>query len=395
MRDRTASALVVAVVALVALGTLPGAGVAAPTDAGVSQAADGAQVADRTAAETTDGCSYPVTMTDATGTEVTVESAPETVVTLGPASAQTMVDIGAGSKIVGATQYASYLDGSEAWANVSGDGRAFVSVERVAAQDPDVVLAENIVSNETVQSLRDLGITVYKFRAASSLEFVYEKVRTTGKLVGACDGAEAEVAWMQEEISIVRDAVADEPKPNALYVFFGTTAGEGTYIHEIITTAGAENVAADADLEYFPNGYATVSAEFVANATVEWLILNSDSPSVPSGEAYQQTAAVQNNNTVVLNADYISQPGPRIVYPIRALAKAMHPEAYAAANESARETTTLTTSDPTTSADDETMGTATTSASVTDDGGSGGTPGFGVGAVIAALAATLLLRRRR
>ena len=138
------------------------------------------------------------------------------VVTLGPAAAQTMVEIGAGANVVGATQYANYLDGSDGWANVSGSGRAFVSVERVGAQQPDLVLAENIVSDDPVEQLRNAGITVYKFQSASSMDAVLEKVEVTGQLVGACEGASETVDWMvRQELEHSQDSPERDRRPGS------------------------------------------------------------------------------------------------------------------------------------------------------------------------------------
>ncbi|WP_435332539.1 PGF-CTERM-anchored ABC transporter substrate-binding protein [Haloarchaeobius sp. TZWWS8] len=347
--------------------------------------------------QTTADCSFPFSAEDATGTEVTLDEAPEKVVTLGPASAQTMWEIGAKSKVVATTQYASYLDGADSRANVSGSGFAFVSVEAVIAQEPDLVLAENIVQDKTVEKLRQAGITVYKFDSASSLEDVYQKVERTGELVGACEGATESVDEMKTEVEVVQKASANAESPKALYVFGGYTPGPNTYIHDLITTAGATNLAADADLEYSAAGYAQINPEVVADMEVEWLLLNSDAPEprVPDSPAYQNTVAVKQNQTVVLDANLVSQPAPRSIEVMRQLAKTWYPEAYAEANASVRGDVSAgtNTTTATTSATETATATATTSKDSTA-GENGGSPGFtAVGALAALVSLTALARR--
>jgi iron complex transport system substrate-binding protein len=371
--------------------------------------------------ETTDDCELPYTATDATGTDVTVEERPERIVSLGPGTAQTLVELGAGDRIVGASQYANYLDGSDAWANVSGPGRTFASVEKVVAQKPDLVLAEGIVPNETVQQLRSAGITVYKFRSATGLQDVYDKVNRTGRLVDEPYAAAETVAEMQYKVRIAQTAAEGKESPKALYNFFGYTSGEGTFIDEIITSAGGTNVATEAGI----TGYRQISQEVVAKRTVEWLLLNSGSPTVPKGAAYQETIAVTQNQTVVLDRNYISQPAPRIVQPITKLSKAFYPDAYEeAASQVERptdvrpacappETTEPTPTATTTAADGETTPTTTAvtdggdgdssdsttthfdQGTTTSGGTDGGIPGFTpVVAVLAVLGAVALLSRR-
>lgn len=333
-------------------------------------------------------CSFPVTLTDATGTEVTVNEAPETVVTLSPSAAQTMWELGAQGKVVGVTQYATYLEGASEKANVSGSGQSFASVEKVVALDPDLVLAPNVVPNETVSKLRDAGLTVYKTEGATSIEDVMQKTETVARLTDECAASADVVDGMRADLETVSQAVDGEDRPRVLYYFFGFTAGEGTFVDEIITTAGGTNVASEAGI----TGFKQISPETVVEQNPEWIVLNSDDPQgVPANDAFNSTTAVREGNTVTLDANLISQPAPRIVEPVTKLARTFHPEAYAAANATATETATPTPVESTTSdppGTTATTGTATTTETTT--------PGFGpavTGAALLGLAVVALRRR--
>lgn len=341
-------------------------------------------------------CTFPVTMTDATGTDVTVRGEPSRVVVLWASAAQTMWDIGAKGKVVGApvNRYASYLDGIEERTDVSGDSPGTIDVEQVVNLTPDLVLAPNIIPNETVRKLRDAGLTVYKFRAATSIQAVYAKTNRTGRLVGACDGAAARVAWMQDRLATVRKAVQNEPTPTVLFSMGGGfTAGTGTFIDEMITTAGGENVAAAANV----TGYAKLSDEVVVQQDPHWIIQNGPVGTVPATPAYNGTYAVQHDQVFTVNPNYVSQPGPRIVYPIVSIAKHLHPKAYTAANASTTTTRTAESS-ATTSTTTTTESGGTTESTSTATGGTttGGQPGFGPSiAVLSLVGGALLAERRR
>ncbi|USZ75042.1 PGF-CTERM-anchored ABC transporter substrate-binding protein [Halorussus vallis] len=323
-------------------------------------------------------CSFPLSKVDATGTEVTVEADPERVVSLSPSAAQTMWEIGARDEVVGVTQYASYLDGADRKANVSGAGQTYVDVEKVVDLKPDLVLAPNVTDAGTIQKLRDAGITVYHFRSADSIADVYRDVNTTGRLVGECAGAEETVSWMQDRIATVREAVRGQERPRALYVFYGYTAGNGTFIDEIIETAGARNVAAEAGV----SGFKKLNAEVVVERDPEWILMNDNDPAVPDGAAYANTTAVRQNQTVVVPIQRLNQPAPRVVLAVTTLAKAFHPEAYAAANATATPTTAGASSDETA---------AGTPAS---DSQGVGVPGFGATVAVVALLAALFVAGR-
>lgn len=283
--------------------------------------------ADDSGGETDGGggaCDFPYETTDATGTEVTVDSVPERVVALQPSDAQTMWDIGARDQVVGMpmNQYTSYLDGRANRTDVVNDDGS-VDVEVVTNASADLVLAANTTSVETVTQLRRAGLTVYHFGQAGSIEDVVDQVSTVGRLTGNCEGAAETVAAMESTVETVQRAVEGRERPRVLYYFFQYTTGSNTHIHDLIRTAGGANVAAEAGVR----GYQPVSNEIVAASDPEWIVYPSDAQ-VPSGEPYDGTTAIRQNQTLVVNTNYVSQPGPRIVRPLRHMAMAFHPDAF-------------------------------------------------------------------
>ncbi|MFB6254290.1 MAG: ABC transporter substrate-binding protein, partial [Halobacteriaceae archaeon] len=195
-------------------------------------------------------CDFPVTRTDATGTKVTVEQIPNRVVVLAPSTAQTMWEIGAKDIVVGmpVNKYTAYLEGYQKRTNVV-NARGIPVIEKVIEANPDLVLAANIITDNTVQTLREENITVYKFRMASSIQDIMNKTMLTGRLTGRCNGAHSTVEWMKQKLSVVREAVKGENRPSIFYhLGAGWTAGEGSFIHRVIQIAGGHNIAAEANL---------------------------------------------------------------------------------------------------------------------------------------------------
>src|SRR6056297_1042067 len=240
--------------------------------------------------------SFPVTLTDATGTAVTVDSRPERVTTTNPSAAQTMWTIGAADQVVGVTQYAGYLDGAERRANVSAAGLG-VSIERVVATEPDLVLAPNATSRETVATLRDANLTVYHFPAATDFEAVATKTQTIGQLTGNTAAAAETNAWMWQNVATTESQTADTDRPRVLYPLLGGFAvGNNTFIDEIITTAGGENVAAT---EF--DGYRQLNDETVLQLDPEVLIVTDQTEGqILGSEPYSLTTAGETNRTATL-----------------------------------------------------------------------------------------------
>lgn len=332
-----------------------------------------------------ESCEFPFSGTDATATEVTVDGDPDRVVVLAASTAQTMWEIDAESEVVGmpVNRFTAYLNGSEEVTNVvNQDGTA--NAEKVIAQDPDVVLAGNINYNDTIETIRDAGITVYKFEAATTLEDVVEKTRLIGRLTGNCGAAEEVAAETTERVDAVERAVEGEDRPLAFYPLSGGFApGEGTFIHDLIRTAGARNLAAEAGI----TGYKPISDEEIASRDPEWIVVTyvgerPEDPAslLPDNSVLRNTTAAQEGQIVAVNANYLSQAAPRVVRPLGEMAAAFHPDAYPATETPAGTTSPATNGTPTTESDD----------------GAGGMPGFGPGVAAASvLVAAVLLARRR
>ncbi|MXR41889.1 ABC transporter substrate-binding protein [Halobaculum sp. WSA2] len=387
-------------------GAVPAVGAAAATAGPAHAGATGADAAatagdDAVAASRTTqaDCGFPYSATDATGTDVTIEERPERITTLNPSAAQTMWEIGGEDQVVGVSQFALYLEGADSRTNVSASGFG-VSVEKVVGTNPDLVLAPNASSRETVQALRDAGVTVFHFSGATTIEDVREKTTLIGRLTGNCEGAAEANAWMDANVETAREATADAEDRRVLYPLGGGyIAGSETFISAMIDTAGGANVAAERDL----TGYPQINDEVVLELAPDYLVVTGYSSYLLGEEPYASTPAVQNNNTVRVNRNWMNQPAPRsVVMGVRTLTEGFHPEAAAEADFQTREeavaamgteTPTATESQPITdTATETTPETRTTSAGATAASG----PGFGVAlAVLAVLGSALLARRER
>ncbi|MEF8975214.1 MAG: PGF-CTERM-anchored ABC transporter substrate-binding protein [Halapricum sp.] len=378
-----------ALIVVVSSGAVAAGGVATGSHDAVAQF-DG-----EAAAQTgsTVDCSYPVEVTDATGETVTIEEEPERVVALGASTAQTMWSIGAQEKVVGmpVDYTTAYLNGSENRTNVIGSNLQPIT-ENVIGLEPDLVLAANIIDNESVENLRSQGLTVVRFEGASSTADVTAKTRLTGRLVGACEAAIEVSDTTNATVERIAEATEGSENPSVYYAMGGGyTAGPDTFIGDVIATAGGDNIATAADI----SEYDVISEEIIAAEDPEWIVMP-EGRSLRQSEAINSTTAVENDQIVTVNANYMSQPGPRVTQPLTQLAETFHPEIT-------EEASTETDSDETATGTVETTADATDTATETDtnatgpettDTGNGFGPGFGpVAALVALMAGSLLFRR--
>ncbi|ELZ16704.1 periplasmic binding protein [Haloterrigena salina JCM 13891] len=343
----------------------------APAAAGSS----GSGTATTTAADATQvECEYPIEVTDATGETITLEEPPESVVALQPSDARTVFEIGAEDRLVGVPDNPGVADLETDGIESVTDGYE-IQHETVIDLDPDVVLAANTTFDSDIQTLRDAGLTVYQFDEARSIDDVRENTNRTGELTGECAGAAESVQWMDDRLEIVTETLEGTDRPLAYYPMGadGTTPGTDSFIHDVLTTAGVEDLSEAASGTFYPK----LSEETIVEEDPEWIVYPDDADEPRMPDVAEATSAYQSGNLVAVDSNQINQPTPQVIYPLLEIVGEVHAEA-SADMDGANET------------DDE---------NETNDGESENEdtiPGFGVPiAVAAALAAVGILARRR
>jgi iron complex transport system substrate-binding protein len=384
------------------------AGGALAVDSGQTVSADG-QTATTQPAQLGDEvvCEFPVGVTDGTNTTVRLDEEPQEIVVTAPNIAQHMWEIGAQDKVVGmpVAPQTAYLDGSQNKTSVTNNLQP--DREKIVDLDPDLVLVGNINSQELVENLRSDGLTVYYYPRVNSLDGMYEQLETVGRLVGNFDEAATTTAEIAGKVRAIEEAVADEERPKVYYEFFDFTVSSDTLEHDLITRAGGNNIATEGDA---PRPYFELSDEVIVQQDPEWLILQEGAP-IPDSPAVQESTAIQENQTVRVNPNFISQHGPRNLDPLLAMAEAFHPDAVDAADvenadpveasqcaaAAATPTPTPTpdptpTPEPTPTETPDSTPTETVEPTSDDDDGAGFTP---IVSAVAVVAFALVVRRRR
>jgi iron complex transport system substrate-binding protein len=115
--------------------------------------------------------------------------------------------------------------------------------EAIHLLKPDLVLAGEFDPPATLALLRRLGLRVETFAIENNFDDIRTNVTRMGGLLGVPERAAELLEGMDE-------ALAGPPRPGprpraALFYSNGYTSGTGTLAHEILTTAGYENTAAE------------------------------------------------------------------------------------------------------------------------------------------------------
>lgn len=269
---------------------------------------------------------YPLTVTDKFGKEVVIEAKPQRVISFSPEDVEILYTLGAGGALVGRSTYCDYPEEALAVEDM-GDLFNF-NVENVVAATPDLVLLSSMADESLVQSLNEKGLNVLVMDLDTTLEGTYAYILTLGQIFDVQAEAEALIEDMKARIQAVNDQVKELEKPA---VYFAVSVGEydsaatgDTFIDDMITLAGGENIAADGVGWMY-------TVEQVVEKDPDLLIcskLYDFKAQIQAAEGYKDLRAVKDGEIYEVDENIFYRQGPRIVEAVETLAKIFHPEAF-------------------------------------------------------------------
>jgi len=271
---------------------------------------------------------FPMTVQDSVGNQVTIKAEPQRIISLVPGHTETLYALGLGERVVGVTEYCNYPP--EAQEKPKVGGFADVNMEQVVGLQPDLVLASTLHMAEIVPALQERGITVF-VAEPDSVAKTLEMIATIGRITGQDQQAQTLVNQMQQRIDAVQAKIKDAPRPKIFWELGAElyTAGPGSFLDDLITLAGGENIAADAG-----TAWPQLSLEVIVLQDPDVVVLADHNygetiETVKSRPGWDKLKAVQQGRVIELtNDDIVSRQGPRIVEGLEFLAQAFHPDLF-------------------------------------------------------------------
>jgi len=306
---------------------------ATPTP-GIMAAAPTTTPAGTPAPATTDVAGRTVTVTDDFGETVTIRGLPQRIVSLAPSNTEILYALGLEDRIVGVTDYCNYPPETADKPKVGG--YSTINIEKVLAADPDLVFAALGNTEDVVNRLRSLGMTVVSLNPETINDVLHDI-----ELVGAATGQEEQAAACVKELRARIQAVTEKTeglteKPSVAHVIWYDpiwVSGKGTFQDEVITMAGGTNAFGSIE------GWGIVGLEEFITTNPEYIFVSSGTGMSNGGydivydyfmnePRMQQLDAVRNGHVYVVDADIISRGSPRIVDALEEVAATLHPDLF-------------------------------------------------------------------
>ncbi len=256
---------------------------------------------------------YPIQLIDAAGTRHTFQAAPRRIVSLVPSATEALLEMGVANHLAGRTDY-------DRMPELSGlpsvGGGLQPNLEILVSLDLDLVIRFAGDSDlATAERLTDLGTPHFAVQP-DGIDDVLTIIGDLGRIMGESEAADLVLREIRDTLDDVARRVAELPEPRVVYLLGGDppwVAGPGTYLDELMTVAGGNNVFDDLGPLYAP-----VSMEALLARELD-LILLPEGLAPPPLLAHVRSAALPAS---------VEIPGPGLGRAARDIARLIHPGAF-------------------------------------------------------------------
>jgi iron complex transport system substrate-binding protein len=260
---------------------------------------------------------FPVTVRG-----VTLDAAPDHIVSLSPTATEVLFAIGAGDQVIAADANSNY----PADAPTTDLDAYQPNVEAIASKGPDLVVAATD-TDDMVKGLQDLDIPVLLLPAATTLDEAYTEIDELGQATGHADEAADVVEQMRSGITDLATEAGGAGKGLTYYyeldpTFYSVTSK--TFIGQVLGELGLVNIADAAGAK--TSDYPQLSAEYIVQQDPDLVLLadskccQQDAAAVAKRDGWAGMKAVTGDGVVTLDDDVASRWGTRIVDLLQAVA---------------------------------------------------------------------------
>lgn len=274
----------------------------------------------------------PITVTDMTGREITLEEPATKIVALTPADCEILYAIGAGNTLVGRGEYCNIP--AEVLDIPAVQSGAETNIEQIIALKPQVLLMTAMAqTEEQIQQLENAGIHVV-VSDAQDIDGVYTAIEMIGTLLGKNEEAATVINEMKATFAEVTEQAKGDGTETVYFevspLEYGLwTAGADTFMDEIATMLGLKNCFSDV------SGWGEISEEQVLSRNPDYIVTiqmyfgegPTPTEEILSRPGWENVTAVANNKILNLQDDELSRPGPRLSEGARLLHDFVYSEA--------------------------------------------------------------------
>ena len=250
-----------------------------------------------------------VTGVDDFGDTLRLAARPARIVSLNPVITEALFAIGAGARVTGRTHWDTYPEAARAVPDL-GNGMQ-PNVEAVLATKPDlVVLYASNGNRAAAAAFRRAGVPTLALHTDVRAD-LWKALEWLGRVTGDSAQARATIDSVKASLDAVEKAARTDAPPTVFWNVWDQpviTIGGGSYLDELVRTAGARNVFGD-----IAQPSPQVTLESVAQRNPDFILAGPNSAARLRTDArWRSVAAVRNGRVLVVDTTLVGRPGVRM-----------------------------------------------------------------------------------
>lgn len=248
-------------------------------------------------------------------------AAPSRIISTMPSITEILYELGLKDQIVGVTTNCNYPDDAKKKEKIGG---LEVNIEKVLYLKPNLVVMLKDAQFRDVMKLNRFRLPVFAVNT-SSIRETMDAIIAIGDKTGKTREAQSIVSGMETKLSEIKNRVSLKEivrtRPKVLVIIGYNpiiAAGGGSFIDDVIKSAGAENICAKVK-ETYPH----ISFENLIIEDPEYIVIPKGvvtESEIKNGQRWHNLAAYRNKKILFIDQDIISRPGPRVIEAIDIIA---------------------------------------------------------------------------
>ena len=307
------------------------------TDGESDETSDNGETESDETAEIADG-----TITDRSGNNIVVPEEVNSIISMAPSITRVLIDLGLSDKIVACDTYSYGSYSSELNSDIPQFDMMTPDQEQIIALGADVIFTTGMSMSggtDVYESVRESGVCITDIPSSATLHDIEEDISFIGTVVGEEEKADAIVEEMDntiQEIQAIGESIPEEEKKSVLFELYTPsadnpviyTAGNGTYINEMLEIIGAKNVAAD-ETEAWPALSEEAAIGMNPDVILTADMYTEDVINVILGmDGWNDVNAIANSEVYQLSSDEVNQPNQHVISALKEMAEDIYPDKY-------------------------------------------------------------------
>jgi len=277
------------------------------------------------------------TFTDDNGKTLTIPQPPKRVVALSPSVVEILYAVGAPP--VARVSSALYPEEAKALPAVGSSYQP--SIEQIAAQQPDLIIADQQIQRPDVIAELEKVAPVFAMRVLT-VDDLLKGLRTAGRIMGKAEQGERAAQAIADKFAAVQ-AKLPAQRPT-VFIMVGTAdaffaAKPTSFVGDVVQRLGARNLVTEGpDTAGFP-GFTTYSLERLVQLDPDVILVATAAPPnaprasqvLAANPAWANLRAVKSGRVYEIDpVTLVQSAGPRVAQQIDELARYLYPGVFAA-----------------------------------------------------------------